>query len=500
MNTRMIVAIMIIGLGAAKAIAQDRVEPRHSTAGDGHPPPSQAYEDCRGKQAGDAVQHRTPDGIVPATCQDSPQGLVARPTQRPAHGPLQDQRPGGAPEGSTLGPSGGRPPDGERHSRYSIEQAISDQAQLHTIAFNGLAFLTGDFGRDTFLPPGKVSDYFGFQYMRDVDAKEGGHNTSFLTRIAYNLLAVLNAEQRDQLLALAKAQQADIADFARMRLPLIQAFRRNLEGNPPPGSKGLDRTAVVRWSADLYQLDGRLAFQRAQVMGRVLRSLSAEQRAALAKLKFGDSGTWPDVPEPIDRWGLSHNVHVAVMTYASEMFSWYAGSLEADTYFCPERHGMYFGGFGMKTAPAMGKKDYSVSTSLTGNRGEDFLATLTESQGRRLTHLVREQRPLLEEIVTIRRAIVSELRRLQRDDSADQARVLALSRRYGELDGELSYRYAETFAAIRQTLTADQQRALVKLRSPGAEEEPKGPFLYSDPVAGLQVPNSDFLFGVGARS
>ena len=61
---------------------------------------------------------------------------------------------------------------------------MSDQAQLHTIAFDGLAFLTGDFGFDTFLPPGKVSDYFGFQYMRDIDAKGGGHNTSFLTRIA----------------------------------------------------------------------------------------------------------------------------------------------------------------------------------------------------------------------------------------------------------------------------------------------------------------------------
>ena len=27
---------------------------------------------------------------------------------------------------------------------------------------------------------------------------------------------------------------------------------------------------------------------------------------------------------------------VSVMTYASEMFSWYAGSVDADTYFCPE--------------------------------------------------------------------------------------------------------------------------------------------------------------------
>ena len=110
---------------------------------------------------------------------------------------LAQERPGPPPRGEQPPP---RPR--ERGNRYSIEQATSDRAQLHTIAFDGLAFLTGDFAGDTFLPPGKVSDYFGFQYMRDIDAKEGGHNTSFLTRIAHNMLAVLNQDQKAQLLAL----------------------------------------------------------------------------------------------------------------------------------------------------------------------------------------------------------------------------------------------------------------------------------------------------------
>lgn len=52
-------------------------------------------------------------------------------------------------------------------SNYSIEQAISDNAQLSTLAFDGLGFLAGNFCSDTFLPPGKVSDFFGFQYLRD---------------------------------------------------------------------------------------------------------------------------------------------------------------------------------------------------------------------------------------------------------------------------------------------------------------------------------------------
>ena len=73
----------------------------------------------------------------------------------------QNQPPPGPPRG---------PQTQDNAHRYSIEQATSDKAQLHTIAFDGLAFLTGDFAMDTFLPPGKVSDYFGFQYMRDIDA------------------------------------------------------------------------------------------------------------------------------------------------------------------------------------------------------------------------------------------------------------------------------------------------------------------------------------------
>ena len=348
---------------------------------------------------------------------------------------------------------------------------------------------------DTFLPPGKVSDYFGFQYMRDIDGKGGGHNTSFLTRIAFNMLAILNSDQKAQLLTLAKQQQSDIRRFAEMRLPLIKAFRRNLEGDLPFGSKGLDRNAVIQYSARLYELDGRLTFDRAKVMGGILYGLTAEQKNALAKLKFGDSRTWPDLPEQLDKRSMSHEVNVAVMTYASEMFAWYAGSLEADTYFCPERHGMYFGGFGMKTAPAMGKKNYSISTTLTGDSGEAFVATLTESQRRNITDLPDLQRRDLAEIVKIRREIATELRRFQRGESADQDKVLSMSRRYGELDGEMSYLYATAFAKVGQALTAEQKATLAKMRTSNPSD-PKGPFLYSTPIRTPKIENTDFLFGV----
>ncbi|MCX6966253.1 MAG: hypothetical protein NTZ46_00465 [Verrucomicrobia bacterium] len=56
--------------------------------------------------------------------------------------------------------------------------------------------MTGDFGADTFLPPGKVCDFFGFQYMRDIDAAHKGHNPMFLDRVAGNVLHVLTDEAR----------------------------------------------------------------------------------------------------------------------------------------------------------------------------------------------------------------------------------------------------------------------------------------------------------------
>lgn len=379
--------------------------------------------------------------------------------------------------------------------RYSIEQAISDKAQLNTIAFDGLSYLTGDFANDTFLPPGKVSDYFGFQYMRDIDANSGGHNTSFLTKIASNMLSILDSNQKAQLLSLAKEQENDIKRFALERLVLIKAFRQNLNGTIPNGSRGLDKLAVMNYSAQLYALDGELAYARAKVMGSIFQNFTSQQKEALARLKFGNSKTWPDIPEQLDKRSMSHEINVAMMTYVSEMFSWVAGSVEADTYFCPERHGMYFGGFGMKTAPAMGKKDYSISTSLTGDSGESFLALLDVSQRKKITDLIDLQRQALNEIVSVRQAISKELRRFLLGQNADKSKVIALSKRYGELDGEMSYLYAVAFAEVSKSLTQDQKRQLTQLRTSNVSNT-KGIYLYSTPIAMPEIGNTDFLFGV----
>jgi tyrosyl-tRNA synthetase len=155
---------------------------------------------------------------------------------------------------------------------------------------------------------------------------------------------------------------------------------------------------------------------------------------------------------------------------------------------------MYFGGFGMKTAPAMGKKDYSISTSLTGDSGEAFLAMLTDAQRKVITDLVNLQRQDLDEIVKTRRVIATELRRFLKGESASEDKVLSLAKRYGELDGEMSYLYATAFAQIGKTLTTQQKEKLARLRTSNPSD-PKGPFLYSSPINMPKIENTDFLFG-----
>jgi Spy/CpxP family protein refolding chaperone len=382
--------------------------------------------------------------------------------------------------------------------KYSIEQAVSDNAQLHTIAFSGLAFITGDFGASTFMPPGKVCDFFGFQYMRDIDAAQKGHNPMFLNRVAGNVLQTLNAAQKQQFLDLAEVQAAQLEELARMRLPMIKAFHRQLDGQIPAGSVGLNQAAVVHRVGDIFAKDAELSLRRAEVMAAGWRSLTPEQKAYFAKMKFGDFNSWPAIDER-DKLkagrGKSQLFNVAYMTYASEFFSWTAGSLEADTYFCPERHGTYFGGFYMKDMPAMGKRDFDISTSRTGDSGRDFLEqVLTETQRAEITGILAKQQKAIMETITVRRAISQELRKLLAGGMPDRQKVIALGRRYGELDGEMSWLYATAFARVNKTLTDTQRASLMKLRNLDGYKSAEA-FMYSRPLTGkLNLPDTDHFF------
>jgi len=391
------------------------------------------------------------------------------------------------------------PPPPAAAGGFNITHTLADGGQRNTIAFDGLAFLTGDLGADSFFPPGKVADFWGFQYLRDNDPTGMGHNTDFLTRAALNMLYVLTPAQRAGLIALAEGQVEAINQYALDRFVLMQAFRRLLAGDLPAGSSGLDMDAVQDYSAQLYRLDGEISYARAQVMGAQISAFTTDQRAYLDALVGQGMLDWPVVAEPEELRGLEHDVKVAVMTYAGDMFSWYAGSLEADVYFCPERQGTYFGSFYMKDAPAVGNPGYSIPTTLTAEMGEAFLAVLTPEQAAGITGLVEDQKPALYAIVERREDVAALLRQFMAGGSPAEADVLTLMEDYGALDGEIVTRYATAFAQVEQSLTDAQRTELDALRLQILGDAflfPTGAYLYAEPISMPVIPDTDFLFAM----
>jgi phosphatidylethanolamine-binding protein (PEBP) family uncharacterized protein len=387
-------------------------------------------------------------------------------------------------------PSNGQP------TGYNIEQAISDKAQGMTISYDALAFLTGDLGADSFFPPGKVADFWGFQYLRDNDPSQMGHAGDFLTSAALNSLNSLTSGQRAQLVALAKSQVSQINEYGYKRFVLIDAFQRLLDGDLPAGTAGLDLEAVKSFSSDLYQLDGQISYDRAQLMGQIITSMTPSQLAYFDSMKGKGMLEWPVVTEPEDIRGLDRDVKVAVMTYAADLYSWYAGSIEADVYFCPERHGTYFGSFYLKDIKAMSDSSYAIPTNLTGDLGEMMLQKLTVEQAELVTSIVNLQKPSLEGIVSIREQISVELRKFMSGEVADKNLVLDLMGTYGAYDGEIIYMMATHFTEVGNSLGEAQKSDLEAMRQEllGELSHPDGAFLYSQAIPMPSIPNTDFLF------
>jgi len=456
-------------------------------------PPAEAIAACSGKAEQTSCSFTDQNGDHTGVCKNTPDGQFAcAPDRSPQDNGLQNQQ-GKNPKGGN-GQGQNQPPDGA--PAYNIEQAISDKAQGMTISYDALAFITGDLGADSFFPPGKVADFWGFQYLRDNDPSEMGHAGDFLTSAAMNTLNNLTADQRSQLITLAKSQVSQINEYGYKRFVLIKAFDRLLTNDLPAGTTGLSEGAVKAYSADLYKLDGEISFARAELYGKIVNSMTTEQKAYFDAMKGKGMRTWPTVQEPEDIRGLDRDVKVAVMTYAADMYSWYAGSVEADVYFCPERHGTYFGSFYLKDIKAMSDPTYAIPTNLTGDLGQTMLDKLTPDQSQLITSLVATQKNPLQGTVDTRRAISIELRKFLSGGAADEATVMSLMEKYGEYDGEIIYNMAVNFSKVGQSLTADQEAQLTALRTEllGDQSYPTGAYLYSQPVPMPEIPNTDFLF------
>jgi phosphatidylethanolamine-binding protein (PEBP) family uncharacterized protein len=389
----------------------------------------------------------------------------------------------------------------------NTEQTISDQAQSMTIAFDGLAFVTGSFCAQTFYPPGKVADFFGFQYLRDNDPSGMGHNTDFTTLTANPILVLLNDTQLQTLSDLGTAEATLNDAYGYARFPLAKAFRRLIDGDVPVGHPALSREAVKAYSAYLFSIDGEMSYLRAKAYASVLGSMDTTQQAKLAAMKGKGSLEWTQPTQTQIDAVLKKYPGQMMRTYAGEMLAWYLENIDADVYFCPERQGTYFGSFFMKDIKAMNNPSYTISSNMTAEMGDAFLVVLNTSQKAQVTGLVTTQKADLLSIVAKRNEISTKLRNLlSSGGTIDKATIINLAKQYGELDGDISYLYATAFSSVGTSLTTSQKSTLTALRKTATAEAGGTPdydslcgngYLYSAPLkTPTTVMNTDFMFGV----
>ncbi len=440
----------------------------------GRVPPRESQDACKGKSEGSTCSFMGPKGKEAGTCAYTPDNK---------HYSCRPER--GGKRNPTVGDE--RKPE----QKYSIEQATSDNAQLHTISFAALSFMSSGICEMSFLPPGKHASYFGFQYLRDVVGGAAGHGQNFVPRVANNLLYILSPQQRMILINLAKQQQEKIKQFALKRFPLLIAFERYGKKQLPQGTTRLNKSKIVQYSGDLYALDGELSYERAVGFGRVVSSLTQKQKDYLHQFRNKPYDSWPQRNDQLDKRQFEHSIHVALMTYASELFSWYIGDLKKDVYFTPERTAAYFGAYWTKAAPmkAVRRNNYRISTALTGDSGARFLRILDKQQKSQITNLIQRQKPFLMEMISVRESIATEIRKIFRGKAASQKTIVSLSRKFGELDGEIAYLYANAYTNIKTSFSQSQLQEATQIRNI-SQYQCKGAFIYAEPS---QIPNIENL-------
>ncbi len=85
-------------------------------------------------------------------------------------------------------------------------------------------------------------------------------------------------------------------------------------------------------------------------------------------------------------------------------------------------------------------------------------------------------------IIFIVAGIASELRKIFKGNTADREKVVRLSQRFGELDGEITYLYATAFTNLRHSLSSSQRENAIQLRN--ISQYPcRGAFIYAEPSA-----------------
>ena len=308
------------------------------------------------------------------------------------------------------------------------------------------AWWTGSAAADEALPLGKTAQFFGFEGLRAESGRAAQRGT-----LGRAFFALATPPQRAAMAAAAQAEAEPVQAWWAARREVVQLLRAaSVQGTTLPPAE------VERLGRALGRANGQAALAEASAFAAVERTLTADQRGALARLR-ADPGA-ADGSVRVTDPSLPAALLKPLEDLYAKGFAWLTGDPTDQAVVPVGQPGQFFGFEALRLASGHGANRARVADATW--------ALLEPPQRAVLEATVSAERPDVEAWLAAREGVVRRLDALRvADGRFDAEGFVAAAEELGRRDVAIAAAEAAALAEVGATLTAAQRTALAEARS-----------------------------------
>lgn len=343
-----------------------------------------------------------------------------------------------------------------RTSPVDLERklAITPQKEYHAVLMRALTWLTGNAEANDYVSVGRLANSFGFVRLRVASAHSLSRGA--VGQATYELL---DARQRQWLVELVDEQWPALDRCKAARV----AINRELEGLLVGRSSSA--RAIETLGAEFGRLEAELAAYHGEGFSRIAATLTEAQRAALADLRVralaGGLGQYrlgdEDKRDLRQRLGEGSALRTQEFwNLASRLCSWLTGTQVDNDYDTVGKPSQHFGDVDLRIESGHG--------ATRGGTAAEVENLLTAEQKARLRAVVDENAEDFAAYAAARASVDRCLEQGLQQKPIDWNVVREKGRDQGLAEARMTWRHAEAFLALRESLDGKQREAFVALR------------------------------------
>lgn len=328
----------------------------------------------------------------------------------------------------------------------SGEQVTNRQLEA-AIASRTLTWLTGSSMNNDYISVGRIANFFGFVGLRVAS----GHSLS-RSDVAFDTLAVLDDEQRQQLIDLT----GDLSDTLKQTQLARQSMNRALESLlvGDAVSRETFEQLAQEYAAGEAKLGGIIAGRFREVAS----TLQPDQRDALGSIRalhISGQGHLVDLKKP--KIKLPKDEKKELVNTAARFLSWTTGSADFNDFEVVGKPSQHFGFVSLRIDTNHGVK--------RGGIAREVEQILIPQQWALIEQAAEFNAGQFIKFLAARSNLMRYLETALIGAEVDIDRVAVLGRAVGATEAEMTWSQAQVMLEIRNSLSDQQVRDLLALRT-----------------------------------